>query len=461
MGAGPLRKGRPSFVQAPINLLLSCDRRLTGDAVLDAPSFWLGAGRERLRRRLPPVLICLLLAGCLAAPEIIPADAAHPVTTLDGIAPWAARQPGASLRVFFIHGMGTGKDEFCALAPLMRRLARALHVHQPPDQDRQYGACGDLVVSKLQGIPAPPPTPYSARLYTYSFVGNHDSRSVQFTFLLWAPLTKPIETERLDETPVGWNPSRALLTSAAKSFMQTHLADVVLYGGTYREVMRPVVEQALCYFVGGSIPDVSKPQTCKGGIADEETVLITHSLGGYILMDAFADLRAAHPSVRPSSLRSAALGTDAAAKVLARADLLFMLANQLALLDLTTLTQYPPPPAPPTSAATTKKLESRGILNAVLQYWPSQRNNSFPLHQIVAISDPNDILSYKVSSRDIPGPLAEKNVVVANVYLGVARNWFDLLAWPPAAHLNYLTNNDVMDIITCGMNGNAIIRCNP
>lgn len=56
---------------------------------------------------------------------------------------------------------------------------------------------------------------------------------------------------------------------------------------------------------------------------------------------------------------------------------------------------------------------------------------------------------------------------MANIYLGTAGEFFGLsrvpiwglAASPVAAHTNYLQDDDVMDIIVCGMTGSAINRC--
>jgi hypothetical protein len=403
----------------------------------------------KLWRYLKIGVLCLSVAGCLMPPEVIPVDTGAPPPTvlkLDGILSRSQATPtGMPIRVFFTHGMGTGETEYCALAPLMTHLVSILKLRQQ-SVAQPFTTCDGLAVAPPRYIGAPG-TPFRAQLYTYDFVQDGSGRRVQFTFLLWAPLTQPINAT-VAETG---HPSWALLTSAAKSFMQTHLSDVVLYGGTYRQIVRPVVEQALCFFVGGS-PDAADARSCQGGDPDQETVLITHSLGGYILMDAVANLRAVHPAGR-----NALAGTDAAAKLLKHTDLVFMLANQLALLDMTTLTQYPPPSAPPAAGAPTAQLESNGVLAAFRRHWHDHFAGARRPRQIVAVSDPNDILSYLVSAGNVS--IQDENMIIANVYLGVARNWFDLFAWPPSAHLNYLTNDDVMDIIACGMTGNSIEHC--
>lgn len=408
--------------------------------------------------------LCLFLAGCLAAPLVIPVDTEPPQPgplKLAGITTKSGIPPNQNLRVFFVHGMGTKPtppDGYCALATLIIGLATSLKLHQLPVPE-QHGACGTLIVPTPIYIPVRPPTSLTAELYTFNFAASDDQPLVQFSFLLWEPLVDPIRLTLAESNHPPW----AALTTFAKGFIQTHLSDVVLYGGTYREVMRPAVEKALCYFVGGQ-PDPTDPlgRACNGGDPRPETVLVTHSLGGYMLMDAIADLMvyyhdlAETPGAQPNVL-------NAAGKALARTELVFMLANQLALLDLTTLQQYPPPASP---SATPAKAEaeadnSAGMLRAFLRHWRGYHHdpdskNVLP-RQIVAVSDPNDILSFLISPGNVG--IANEKLIVANVYLGVARNWFNLFASPWDAHDNYLTDQNVMNILACGMTGNTIDAC--
>src|SRR5271165_3281631 len=110
-------------------------------------------------------------------------------------------------------------------------------------------------------------------------------RQVTFMYLRWSTLTDVPKTT-LDEPN---RPQGALLHNLAKTFEQQNLADVVLYGGQYRDVLRPFVERALCVFVGGA-PDQTNPRSCSGGEANIPTAIITHSLAGYMLMDAMSDI---------------------------------------------------------------------------------------------------------------------------------------------------------------------------
>jgi hypothetical protein len=222
--------------------------------------------------------------------------------------------------------------------------------------------------------------------------------------------------------------------------------------------MRAAVEQAMCYFINGT-PDPTGHH-CAHGDANARTVIITHSQGGYMLMDAIADLQAAHPHEDVSDI-AADTSDNAAAMMLYRTGLVFMLANQIALLDLTTEATYPPPtPRQGQSATDGRDLQAHGALGPFMRYWKTSRRltNEARPRQIVGISDPNDLLSYLISDGEIDVP---DDTVVANVYLGVAWNVANVGAWPVSAHLNYLTDPTVMNIMVCGMTGNTVVPCTP
>jgi hypothetical protein len=326
---------------------------------------------------------------------------------------------------------------------------------QSPVERRDDTTCGDLIVPAPKRLKVPNTT-LEAKFYTYYFHNADNTRTMQVSFLLWVPLTYNLKmTPTMSEQG---HPSQAFLTGFAKGFIQTHLGDVVLYGGAYRVPMRAAVEQAMCYFINGE-PDITGHH-CAHADANARTVIITHSLGGYMLMDAIADLQAAHPNEHVAGI-TAPMSDNAAAMMLYRTGLLFMLANQVALLDLTMEATYPPPSARQGQSATDgRELEPHGALGPFMHYWKAFRrpaDEAMP-RQIVGVSDPNDLLSYLLSPGEIDIP---DDTVVANVYLGVAWNVANLAAWPVSAHVNYLTDPTVMNIMVCGMTGNTVVPCTP
>jgi hypothetical protein len=65
---------------------------------------------------------------------------------------------------------------------------------------------------------------------------------------------------------------------------------------------------------------------------------------------------------------------------------------------------------------------------------------------VVAFTDPNDLLSYRL----LPARYAAPDVAVADVLVSNDKTWLGLIENPVAAHLDYLANPDVGDLIACG-----------
>ena len=162
---------------------------------------------------------------------------------------------------------------------------------------------------------------------TTSLPRPEDRPTLTVSYLLWTPLTESVKCglEKEDNSA----PAKQDFAAFAKDFIDDKLADAVLYGGAYREkVIRPSVQAALCLVAS---PD---HKTCAPSGYRDPTVIITHSLGGYMLMDAIAD------ELRGADCQSKS-GGGAAEKILENTPVIYMMANQLALLDLSTLHRDP------------------------------------------------------------------------------------------------------------------------
>ena len=192
---------------------------------------------------------------------------------------------------------------------------------------------------RLDTAPATPDPDHESRavppkawtqLYTYNFASVTDNSCrpvLTVSFLLWAPLTKDVKNSALAESKA---PTPQEFAEATKGFIRDYLGDVVLYGGTFRDnVMRPSLQAALCRVTGAKPSPDGK--SCTPGPYNDPTIIITHSLGGYMLIDTM-----------DNELRSKNCNQTASGKILANTDYVFMMANQVALLDLTTLRNYPP-----------------------------------------------------------------------------------------------------------------------
>jgi hypothetical protein len=438
-----------------------------------------GMATTRITGALAALLTTFLASGCVSTPVVLPSynNTFSGMNALfeDSLQP--VRPEPRRLRILMIHGMGTTSPD--SFNGFISSLASRLQLHQiaPPPSPAFLKQCLEPSASAA-GLMTPPPiiidvdnapTKDRARLYTYDFgMGAAPTPDevpiLSISFLLWSPLTSSVKCDALAE---NGTPSRQLFADAAKDFIDDYLADVALYAGTYREaVMRPSIEKGLCYFVGGA--PSANGAVCRHKTYHDPTVIITHSLGSYMLMDALHDqLTRGQP---PGGLNR----SSAAAQVLQRTQFIYMMANQLALLDLTTLTSYPQSE----TAETEKQPLARNVrgfasmLHMVANEWSelklrapvrmeAQIQNAEPENrQIIAFSDPNDILSWLVQTQNLNFP--EDKVFLANVYM--ANNEFTippLFSNPTGAHTGYFDNRGVLELMVCGMQNGAIGSCLP
>jgi hypothetical protein len=193
-------------------------------------------------------------------------------------------------------------------------------------------------------------------------------------------------------------------------------------------------------------------------IGNDPTIIVTHSLGGYMLMDALDDdLRQEHCA--PNTLAN---------KVLRNTKYIYMMANQLALLDLSTLRGYPHRlgGSQPNDDLAHRlamcwekaKLDAPSPVTTVGdQQAPSAEE------QVVAFSDPNDILTWLVQRKNLKLPHSDwGSAQLTNVYLSNDEFSIPLLfSEPSTAHNGYLDNPTVMEMLVCGMKNGPINTCLP
>jgi hypothetical protein len=436
------------------------------DVVPDVP--------HRLLLRLSPILAAMalfLLPACSSLPtSIVPEGASFygmNALVTNGI-------PARPLHILAVHGMGTTTPEqFESFIGSLANRLRLVEISKPLGQSAPP-SCGDVIATPPTLVrPLPTaititgvPSDKSAELYTYAFASRDDAScrpALTVSFLLWAPLTTDVKTSDLAEPTA---PQPQAFAGAAKGFIRDYLGDVVLYGGTYRDnVMRPSVLKALCLVAEGKPSDNGK--ACTPGPYNDPTIIITHSLGGYMLIDTM-----------DNELRSKNCKQSAAGRILANTDYIFMMANQVALLDMTTLRDYPRKlgGAPPENEHaqslakcwTPPELKSTTFVQVDGdQPQPASGQSTPPKapadKQVVAFNDPNDILTWEIDKKNLrfPRPVWPQ-VKLTNVYMPNGEfSVPSLFSEPTTAHNGYLTNQTVMELIVCGMSNGAVNTCLP
>jgi hypothetical protein len=200
--------------------------------------------------------------------------------------------------------------------------------------------------------------------------------------------------------------------SIKQQIMNWGVADAALALGPLRSYFRQAINQALGF---ASAYDGK-------GVDGQEFVVIAESLGSFVVLDAFGDLFNDSPDARQVGEQTADL---------------YFFANQFALLELGRISGIP---EGATDAVRPSPLE-------LLLQWASSgkiTETTGRLKQVIAFSDPSDLLTYRV-------PKLRRNgtdvAIVVNVYDQNETKWLGVFADPLSAHTGHSKNKDVLDLI--------------
>lgn len=242
---------------------------------------------------------------------------------------------------------------------------------------------------------------------------------------------------------VGPHPQRAWLNNLARHrLMNRCLIDAVVYLGAAGDPIRHWMRVALCEALGGTAGrthdgapgSVGSRMDCGrgAGVAPVATFLLPESLGSAILFDALVAL-SCNAGIR---------------QALSEVRAIYLLANQVPLLAQS---RNAAPCAPGASfrvqglAPGPGGAATLGALGAFLDaYAPDPADRSLrgqagaglsrepaPVVHLVAVTDPNDVLGYRLHPGAVHADYAVSNVLVSNAatLMGVASN-------PYTAHTN-------------------------
>lgn len=249
---------------------------------------------------------------------------------------------------------------------------------------------------------------------------SQDGNSVLRNFsIVWSGLTTPIKQELCYDSSVvtasclksaiSYDRTRASLNSELKSkLLNDCFSDAVIYLGPAGPEIRHSLARAIDFV-----------STYDESDEDQQVVLISESLGSKILADA---------------LLQDAPNKENRLEFFAPTELVFMAANQIPLLELA-------------DDVEDKDSQYGSSFEQFLLSAQELRLDKEALSlQVIAFTDPNDLLSYELRPSLIP----TTNVIVSN-----DKTWFGLLERPDVAHQGYLDNDAVWKLIMCGETGDC------
>ena len=414
--------------------------------------------------------ILFALTGCTSLPYDEPAfDAGSDVVSFDDPSvnfPGMAASVGGGNRTlaFFTHGM-------CP-----RSWSWVDHLEQ--NLERSLGQL-DLTEPK----PKPSST---AKSLTEGIVYRRNittpTGSIEGTFYLYSPMIEIYrQTLGFDwdySGPLGageFRYERAKLNKSSKlRLMNDCLVDAVVASGKNGEAIHVDMMKKLCAFFGGSLAE--QGPTCALGSEKTATVhrtLYSESLGSQIMTQALLSLQPANGQ------------EDLFAARLATVDQIFLSANQIPLLQVANMElstsdiEIYKKTTPPKTGETSQEMRSKRqelidriagrqlmLLEEKLRPKTTNRPNVAAPLRIIAFTDPNDLLSYRLptgfmgtaKSKDTTTEIKLDliNVIVSNAPTYSVPFFPKLeVELPNKAHCDYDTNPDVIALMIAGNDVNG------
>jgi hypothetical protein len=202
--------------------------------------------------------------------------------------------------------------------------------------------------------------------------------------------------------------------------MDWGFTDAVASLGPMRDLLVEGIRQLILKAVVDS-PVTTKNLTASSllsPVPDQDFVIVSHSLGSYLI---FAALSVNEKDRQTPVLMQAAV---AYMQLLRQTALVYFFANQVRMLELANLEDSP-------TDNFVSHLEDWGKLRCDYEKSALGADPNAPcrLPKIVALSDPSDLLTWRVPKLT--------TVDVQNVYVKNGIHWFWLLENPMRAHLNY------------------------
>ncbi len=356
----------------------------------------------------------------------------------NGVDATLSKKPGHT-KILFVHGVGDHIPGYTT--QFLEKLAKELNLDVRMAEQKNIKLASPIMQSnKDQG---------NLRV---TYLRNEDnSKDLTFYELTWSDITRKEKQLLAFDNSGEYDFRRANVNGLLKKFSNDTGPDPILYLGSNRETILSAFGQSFCWMASGDWDDLpsSGTHSCYGlddsnidHIANDKYVFMSHSLGSRITIDGMQ--RIAHilaNADKYSNTTKKAIATKKAIEALQNKHIpIYMLSNQLPMLQL--------------------GRELPEVVGRRADYCDIKGSHYdkriFSEAEIIAFSDPNDLLSY-----GIPLGFADNYIdtrlcpIVTNVNINIAKvmDAFGLadLANPMEAHTGYDQDDRVVALIAKGI----------
>ena len=335
-------------------------------------------------------------------------------------------------KLVYIHGIGVHQPGHGAR--LLRSLAQEMGL--------------DVRAELSKRIVLAPPSPPERPMGEVNFARVLDTerqRELIFVELTWDAITLPEREAMAFDASAVHTSQRAALNQNIRNFTNNVLPDPLAFAGNRGDDILDAVQQTMCWAVSTSwdaLPATTQGMRCEESpspgarVSADDLVIATHSLGSRATVDALQKLA-------QSTAQAAAAGSQPGSPFAGFSEktiTLFMLSNQLPLLE-----------AGRDSQLITGRRQDYCGADA-----PKSSERFLGRLDMIAITDPNDLLSYPVPQRWVDEYLDSRLCVnVRNVTINIApvRSLpvFGEFADPLVAHTGYVGDPRVIALMTGGI----------
>ncbi|MEM6460993.1 MAG: hypothetical protein AAF724_03670 [Pseudomonadota bacterium] len=348
------------------------------------------------------------------SPPIVTAPANQTVSAFPGIKQFAER---GDLRIVWIHGMCSHNRDWADGRQAL--LESALEASAPRFVEGQAD-----------------PRDMEAEPYVVRDNTGFQGADIETRYLIWSPATKDAK-ERLKQDSDSEFTMATLNRDLKTGLMNDCLSDAVAYLGNPGDTIKQWLKAQVCDAMNGSLGRDNRCGSVKP--LDRSVVFVSESLGSKMLSDA---LQAVWESANRNT-------EDVLAANVARVQMYYVISNQIPMFNVA---EYTPDEAR-AAGDRTGTGDLPGVDVFVEARERARKTRAFPdttLHY-VEFTDPNDVLSYRLLSRDVDEGIGLTNVVVSN-----GPTYFGFLENPLTAHCGYRWNPYVLGILMNGYDGSAV-----
>lgn len=328
--------------------------------------------------------------------------------------------PSSTMKVLWTHGMCTHPSSW--VDDRMKRLAASIGGTSERLSARPVGGHGAALRTDRIKLGA---------------------STIDVVFLTWSPLTAPYKAALTYDHSAQYGGAfpyaRAMLNRELKrGLINDCMTDVVVFGGANGRTIRRAAEEAVCEAMGGRIDGAAC--NVPDGASPAALAFVTESLGSKLVFDAILSIwDAAEKSDDKAAVPRLATS-------LASTRMMYMVANQLPLLDVAGTSM-----ADRALEAALERPLASGHSRDVFDLISRARRHAAPAAKpmtVVAFSDPNDLLSYRIVPGHLAGDLKDFRVV--NVIVSNDTTYFKFVERPDTAHCGYTWNPYVFGMIARG-----------